>query len=48
MANGAPIAPAYSESPIANGNMATMVVIDVIRIGRIRDKPAVINALLRL
>ena len=48
MANGAPIAPAYSESPIANGNMATIVVIDVIRIGWIRDKPAVINALLRL
>ena len=48
MANGAPIAPAYSESPIASGNIATIVVIEVIRIGRIRDRPAVINALFRL
>ena len=47
MANGAPIAPAYSELPIAIGNMATIVVMEVIRIGRIRDSPAVINALLR-
>lgn len=45
MAKGAPIAPAYSVSPIANGSMAAIVVMEVIRMGRIRDIPAVINAL---
>ena len=34
MAKGAPIAPAYSVSPIANGSMAAIVVMEVIRIGR--------------
>lgn len=39
MAKGAPIAPAYSVSPIANGSMAAIVVMEVIRMGRIRDIP---------
>ena len=47
MAKGATIAPAYSVSHIANGSMAAIVVMEVIRMGRIRDIPAVINALFR-
>ena len=48
IANGAPIAPAYSVSPIAKGSMAIIVVIVVIKMGLIRDIPAVINARSRL
>ena len=47
IAKGAPMAPAYSVSPMANGNIAAIVVIEVIKIGRIRDIPAVINARFR-
>ncbi len=45
IAKGAPITLTYSACPMARGNMATMVVIAVIRIGRTRESPAVINAL---
>ena len=38
MAKGAPIAPAYSVSPIANGSMAAIVVMEVIRMGRIQQR----------
>src|SRR5690554_5501079 len=44
MAKGAPMAPTYSDWPIARGIIATIVVIDVIRMGRTLDKPAVIRA----
>ena len=47
IAKGAPMAPAYFVSPMANGNIAAIVVIEVIKIGRIRDIPAVINARFR-
>ncbi len=44
MAKGAPMAPTYSDCPSARGNMATMVVMAVIRIGRTLESPASINA----
>ena len=48
MANGAPIKLTYSAVPKANGNIATIVVIAVIRIGRKRWSPAVNSALVFL
>ena len=48
MAKGAPILVTYSTLPMARGNIATTVVIAVIRIGRIRACPAIINARGRL
>ena len=44
IANGAPKPETNSPCPIANGNIATIVVIAVIKIGRIRDMPARIKA----
>jgi len=44
MAKGAPMAPTYSDCPRAMGNIATMVVMAVIRMGRTRDNPASIRA----
>ena len=44
MANGAPMREMYSALPIASGNMATMVVIAVMRMGLTRAWPAVMSA----
>lgn len=44
IANGAPRPETNSPCPMANGNIATIVVMAVIKIGRIRDIPARIKA----
>ena len=44
IANGAPIILTYSALPIASGNMATMVVMAVIKYWRTLDMPATIRA----
>ena len=44
MAKGAPRPDTNSPFPIASGNMAMMVVMAVIRMGRTREIPAIINA----
>ena len=46
-ANGAPMAPAYSLSPMAIGISVTMVVIVVMQIGLRRENPLVMIALIR-
>ena len=46
-ANGAPMAPAYSLSPIAMGISVTMVVIVVMNIGLSREYPLVMIARIR-
>ena len=43
-AKGTPISPTYSDLPNAKGINAIIVVIAVIRIGRTRASPAIINA----
>jgi len=47
MAKGAPMLPTYSALPMARGIMATIVVMAVMRIGRIRAWPAIMRALAR-
>ncbi len=44
IANGAPNPATNSPCPMARGNMATIVVIAVIKMGRIREIPAIISA----
>ena len=44
IAKGAPIRLTYSAFPMANGNMATMVVMAVMSIGLTLEMPAVIRA----